>query len=276
MKDDQAAGHGLKSLDTALGVLAQMTRYPAPQSLSVIAKDAGMTPSKVHRYLASFVQAGLVKQEGRSGRYGIGPEALQLGVCAIAQHDFVETAADGLAELVQGTGMTALLSVWANDGATVVRWERGVTPTDTAIGLGSTLPLLNSATGHAFLAWAPQNAVTAAVERQLKQLGTTNLKQMSAPTNKKELLQLIQQTRERGYAKALGDFIPGLVAVAAPILDWQNEAQAVITLVGVNPEATNPESETARKLLDYCQMRSMNGDRTDADDDSVPSLETKR
>lgn len=261
LKDDQTAGQGLKSLDTALGVLALMAKYPAPQSLSAIAKDAGMTPSKVHRYLASFVQAGLIKQEGRSGRYGIGPEALQLGVSAIAQHDFVNDAADKLAGLVQETKMTALLSVWANEGATVVRWERGATPTDTAIGLGSTLPLLNSATGHAFLAWAPQSAVMVAAGKQLKLLGTTNLKRMSAPTNKMELLELIQQTRERGYAKAVGDFIPGLVAVAAPILDWQNEAQVVITLVGVNPEETNPESKTARELLAFCQGMSVNSNK---------------
>ncbi|MEM8789407.1 MAG: IclR family transcriptional regulator [Pseudomonadota bacterium] len=256
MKDDASHGQGLKSLDTALGVLALMARYPAPQALSDIARDAGMTPSKAYRYLASFVQAGLVKQEGRSGRYGIGPEALRLGVAAIAQHDFVSDAAEGLADLVADTGMTALLSVWANEGGTVVRWERGATPTDTATGLGTTLPLLNSATGHAFLAWAPAAIVKATAEKQMRQLAKNPAARAAAPTTKAELTKLIEDVRARGYASAVGNFIPGLVAVAAPILDWQGEAQAVVTLVGVDPDATRTDSATTKALLSYSTRKS--------------------
>lgn len=257
MKDDHASGQGLKSLDTALGVLALVARYNAPQTLSAIASDCGMSPSKVHRYLASFVQAGLIKQEGRSGRYGIGPEALQLGVMAIAQHDFVENAAHGLAELVSETGMTALVTVWANEGATVVRWKRGPTPTDTAIGLGTTMPLLNSATGHVFLAWAPEAAISEVAKRQMRLLARNPLGRESAPTTKAELDALIKETRARGYASVAGKYIPGLVAVAAPILDWQGEAQAAVTLVGIDPETTRAESKVVSQILAFCETRSL-------------------
>ncbi len=257
MKDDQTNGPGLKSLDTALGVLALVARYDTPQTLSAIAGDCGMSPSKVHRYLASFVQAGLIKQEGRSGRYGIGPEALQLGVTAIAQHDFVEHAADGLADLVSETGMTALVTVWANEGATVVRWKRGPTPTDTAIGLGTTMPLLNSATGHVFLAWAPKTAILDVARRHMRVVARHPLGREGAPTTKSELDALIKETRARGFATVAGNFIPGLVAVAAPILDWQGEAQAAVTLVGIDPEATRTDSKVVSQLMTFCQERSL-------------------
>ena len=150
MSDENGHGQGLKSLDTALGVLARLAALNGPQTLTEIGRTCDMPPSKVHRYLASFVAAGLVRQEGRSGRYDLGPAAMQLGLAALARHDFVNAAADGLPDLSADTGMTVLLSVWANQGATVVRWERGVTPTDTSMGLGTTLPLLNSATGRVF------------------------------------------------------------------------------------------------------------------------------
>ncbi|MFS4580182.1 IclR family transcriptional regulator [Phaeobacter sp. C3_T13_0] len=257
MTDDQSSGQGLKSLDTALGVLALVARYNAPQTLSTIASDCGMSPSKAHRYLASFVQAGLIKQEGRSGRYGIGPEALQLGVTAIAQHDFVDDAADGLADLVDETGMTALVTVWANEGATVVRWKRGPTPTDTAIGLGTTMPLLNSATGHVFLAWAPKAAMLDVAKRQMRLLARNPLGRDSAPTSKAELDTLIKKTRARGFAAVTGYYIPGLVAVAAPILDWQGEAQAAVTLVGIDPEATRADSQAVSQILAFCEKRSL-------------------
>lgn len=218
-----------------------MARFNGPRTLSDIARNCDMPPSKIHRYLSSFVQAGLVKQEGKSGRYDIGPEAMQLGLAAIARHDFVNNAADGLSDLCSETRMNILLSVWANEGATVVRWERGTTPTDMSMGLGTTLPLLNSATGRAFLAWAPVKAVAGARETQLRRAARNpNITPDLTPT-RAGIAEMVKRTRDRGFACVEGKFIPGLVAAASPILDWQNEAQAVITLVGVDPDSIAPE-----------------------------------
>lgn len=257
MSEDNGQGQGLKSLDTALGVLALMARFNGPRSLSDIARECNMPPSKIHRYLASFVHAGLVKQEGRSGRYDIGPEAMQLGLAAIARHDFVNYAADRLNELCNETGMTVLLSVWANEGATVVRWERGTTPTDTSMGLGTTLPLLNSATGRAFLAWAPEKAVENAKETQLRRASRNPSIIPDLTPTKAGISEMVKKTRERGFASVEGKFIPGLVAAAAPVLDWQYEAQAVITLVGVDPAAIAPGATAVEALLAYCRDRSV-------------------
>lgn len=257
MSDEKNPGQGLKSLDTALGVLARLTRLNGPQTLTDIAKECGMSSSKVHRYLASFVQAGLVKQEGRSGRYDIGPEAMQLGMAAIARHDFVNHAADGLPELSAQTGMTVLLSVWANQGATVVRWERGATPTDTSMGLGTTLPLLNSATGRVFLAWGQPRVINPVRDAQLRRLARQPAHLIDVPATKSGLDDLTKRTRARGFASVEGKFIPGLVAVAAPVLDWQNEVQAAVTLVGTDPEAIVPGSEPSETLLAFCDAKSV-------------------
>jgi DNA-binding IclR family transcriptional regulator len=60
-----------------------------------------------------------------------------------------------------------------------------------------------------------------------------------------------------GYSSVDGRFIPGLVAIAAPILDWQNEAQAVITLVGTDPTTTLPGSSQVATLLAFCKAQSV-------------------
>lgn len=246
-------GSGLKSLDAALEVLTFMARQNGPLTLSEIGRNCGMPLSKVHRYLASFVHAGLARQEGRSGRYDLGPEAMQLGLAALARNDFVNRAADGLPDLAHKTSMTVLLAVWANEGATVVRWERGVTPTVTSMGLGTTLPLLNSATGRVFLAWAPKPTIENARDNELRR-ATRNpaLLPDTAPT-KTAIAELARQIRERGFASVDSQFIPGLVAAAAPILDWQGEAQAAVTVFGVDPKAILPDSPAVKALLEYCR-----------------------
>ncbi|MCB1340912.1 MAG: IclR family transcriptional regulator [Pseudooceanicola sp.] len=234
--DEDGAQGGLQSLDAALALLLRLAQAPSAQSLSDLARAAGMPPSKAHRYLASFAHAGLVRQAGRSGKYDLGPAALDLGLAALARLDFVNRAADRLADLVAETGLTALLCVWSENGPVVIRWERSSRHMVTALGLGSTLPLLNSATGRVFLAFAPP-ALTAG--------------RLAVEGGGGEALRA--RTRADGYASVTGDLIPGLAAIAAPVLDWQGEAQASVTLIDTDPARAAPESPALAALLRFCK-----------------------
>lgn len=248
---------GIQSLDAALRLLGTVAEFQEPVTLSELARTCKMPPSKVHRYLSSFLKAGLIAQTGRSGKYLLGPGMLQLGLAALGRHDFVNFAADGLADLCADTGMTALLSVWGNGGATVVRWERAASPTVTSMGLGTTLPLLNSASGRAFLAWAPQAAIKAACETELRRIRKNPTIAPDLAPSADGVAEIVKEIKRRGYSFVEGKFIPGLVAIAAPILDWQNEAQAVVTLIGTDPEAVKPGSDSVRQLVDFCMAKSV-------------------
>ena len=125
-----------------------------------------MPVSKVRRYLAAFVRAGYVRQNGKSGTYDLGPASRHLGLSAIARHDLVNAAADALSDLAHATGLTALLAVWGSRGATVVRWERAPSLIATSFGLGTTLPLLTSATGQVFLAYSPPQAIASCLSAE--------------------------------------------------------------------------------------------------------------
>jgi DNA-binding IclR family transcriptional regulator len=258
MKDGYQ-GNGIKSLESALAVLVHLSRQGGAVTLTDIARGCDMSPSNVHRYMATFIQAGLVKQEGKSGRYDLGLGALELGLAAIARHDFVNSAADGLSQLTADTGMTALLSVWGNDGATVVRWERGASPTVTSIGLGTTLPLLRSATGRVFLAWGPAAAIATTREAEMRRAARQPSLIPDFEPTKAGLNHLVAAVREHGFASVDGRYIPGLVAAAAPILDWQGEAQAAITLVGTDPATITRSSDQIGAILEFCSGRSVNG-----------------
>jgi DNA-binding IclR family transcriptional regulator len=248
---------GIQSLDAALRLLNTVVEFQEPVTLSELSRACRMPPSKVHRYLSSFAKAGLIAQTGRSGKYLLGPGAMQLGLAAIGRHDFVNVAADGLSDLCADTGMTALLSVWGNGGATVVRWERAVSPTVTSMGLGTTLPLLTSASGRAFLAWAPPASIRAVRDVELRRIKKNPSIAPDLKPTAEGIAELVRQTKAREYASVEGKFIPGLVAIAAPILDWQNEAQAVVTLIGTDPEAIKPTSEPVNQLIAFCKEKSV-------------------
>ena len=252
-KNGDGQSGGIQSLDGALRLLGVMAERRSAVSLSELARQCRMPPSKVHRYLASFQHAGLVEQAGRSGKYDLGPAAITLGLSALARHDFVNSASDHLPDLCTESGLTTLLSVWGNQGVTVVRWERAASPMVTSMGLGTTLPLLNSATGRAFLAWAPPSPIQAIRDAEMRHARKNPAIATDLDPTAAGIRTLVEKVRARGYAWVDGKFIPGLVAIASPILDWQGEAQAVVTLIGTDPAIIEPGSDAVRRLTAFCK-----------------------
>ncbi len=253
---DRAAG-GIQSLDAALKLLKCLSESGQAMTLTELARAATMPPTKAHRYLASFVAAGLVEQRERSGRYDLGPEALALGLSALGRIDSVNRTADALPGLVAETGMTALLSVWGNQGPTVVRWERAASVFVTSLGLGTTLPLLNSATGRICLAYLPEAVTAAQVDREMRAAGSRRDAFCDLTLTSAGIRSLVDTVRAAGFASVDGRFIPGLAAIAAPVLDWQGDAVCVVTLIGTDAAITAPNSAEVRALTAFCRGLSV-------------------
>jgi DNA-binding IclR family transcriptional regulator len=212
---------GIQALDTALIVLRALIEFQGSAALVDIARAVSMPSSKVHRYLASFAHAGLVRQAARSGRYELGPVAASLGIAALGRSDFVNQAAEELSDLADQTGVTVLLTVWGNNGATVVRWCRAPSPMVTSFGLGSTLPLLTSSSGRAFLAYLPRNMTAACLHLEIERAMQTGLSWPDLDLSAEGINRLAASVRKEGFATVDGRFVPGLRAAAAPILNWQ-------------------------------------------------------
>jgi DNA-binding IclR family transcriptional regulator len=244
---------GIQSLDAALLVLRVLARATGPASLTEIARAAGMSVSKVHRYLASFTRAGLVRQTQRLGLYDLGKEALELGLAALARFDLVDRAAERLEELVERTGAAALVAVWGTHGPTIVRWEPTASFVITSLGLGTTLPLLSSATGHVFLAFSSPRLVAERLRDERKRARALGLRWPDLdPSSDASLRSLVARVRGDGYAHVDGRFIPGLHAVSAPIRNGQREAEAAITLTSGDRRILEPDGPTLSRLLEVC------------------------
>ncbi len=262
MRDETAstedAPGGIQSLDAALRVLKALSAQPGATGVSELARTCGMPVSKVHRYLSSFAHAGLVQQNGRSGTYDLGPAARELGLAAIARNDIVNAAGDHLAELPRRTGLTALLAVWSEGGPTVVRWERAASPVVTSFGLGTTLPLLSSATGRAFLAFLPRHLTDALAAIELGRAAHNRALLTDIRTDGPDRLSdLVAEIRGSGMASVDGRYIPGLAALAAPVLNWQGEVEAVVTLIGTDPLMVKAESTARVELRVFCDRNSV-------------------
>lgn len=247
---------GIQALDAALQVLRAMATFDGPVALVDLARAVAMPSSKVHRYLASFIHAGFVRQTTRSGRYELGPFAASLGVAALGRSDFVNQTAEALSDLADQTGMTALLTVWGTQGATVVRWCRAPSPIVTSFGLGSSLPLLTSASGRVFLAWLPRPVTMARLSLEVEWAAEAGLAWPDLDLSPPSVERLIDRIRTLGFAAIDGRFVPGLRAIAAPVTNWQGEAEAAVTLISTSDQIMAPEHPAVRRLLEFAAAHS--------------------
>lgn len=226
---------GVQSVEIGIRLLAALAVGGRGMALSELAGVAKMSPAKVHRYLASFVETGMVEHR-RNGFYDLGRRAAEIGVAAIGRVDVVNRAADRMADLVDRTGATAMLSVWGTGGPTVVRWERTNPPLVTALGVGSVMPILRSATGLVFLSWLPERLVLA------RALAEGGLASEAAFSDLRETM------RKHFVITAEQSFIPGLYALAAPVLDLQQQAAAAVTLISMDGRLVDPDSPARAAL----------------------------
>lgn len=250
-EDDPYRSKGVQSVEVGMRVLRAFCSASGPMTLKEISHKTSFPPAKVHRYLASLVAAGMVDHR-RTGTYDLGPAAAEIGIAALARVDPVNRAADALPALVDRLGHTAMLSVWGSAGPTVVRWERARPPLVTALGVGAVLPLMTSATGLVFLCWGPDRLLPPTLSE----------------TERAQVLAQKTDMRAAGLAEAEETFIPGLFALAAPVLDMQGEAVAAVTLISTDNDLVAPHSEARRVLKEVfpSQRPSVGGEKAVSQD----------
>lgn len=229
---------GIQSVEIGLRVLSSVVGFPGPTSLSAIAQEASLSPSQTHRYLSSLIAAGMVKQEGRSGLYDLDSEAIRIGLAALARLDIFAQADQTFSQFARETGRTCLIAVWGDVGPTIVRWFPGSPPVVTSLAIGSTLPLVHSATGHVFLAFGDESAIAA-------HLGKLD-------RSAKEVEAIRQEVRRACSARVAGDLIPGLRAMSAPVFDLQGRLALVATALASGSVDPAEDAATTIALAKVC------------------------
>jgi DNA-binding IclR family transcriptional regulator len=211
---------GIQSVEIGVRVIEALRTSDGPLTLSELARRSGVPASNCHRYLVSFTRTGFIVQNPLTTRYDFGPALLQAGLAAMSRLDPIQIGNEALAELVQRTEKSALLAVWTDRGAVIVRWLSGREVVRTNLSIGSTMPLLTSATGSVFLAYLPR--------LQTKDIADREHKAGAEDPNK-----IVERVRATGLGQVIDRHIPGLSAASAPILDNNGEAAAALSLVGL-------------------------------------------
>lgn len=213
-----------------------------------------MVAAKAHPYLVSFCKIRLVEQNPRTGRYQLGALALRLGLAGLAQSPALRRAEEALGPFKQKVQHTVALAVWGQLGPTIVQLSAVDFPLETNLRVGSVMSMVSTATGRVFATYMQPTVTERLVEIELQRLALASADQA---LEKARLMKEIAETRTRGMARAMGNPIPGVNALAAPILGANGHLDLVVLVFGreENFDARWGGS-IATALADYCSAVS--------------------
>jgi DNA-binding IclR family transcriptional regulator len=221
---------GIQSVEVGTRLLLELARHVTPMALRDLARATGMSTGKAHPYLVSYLKLGFVMQDA-SGRYELGPLALQLGLARLKRLDPVREAAPLIADLAEGTGQSVGLAVWGNQGPTIVRLEEPVHPMHVNLRIGSVMALASTATGRLFAAFMPPKVVEQALADNTAHRGG-----QEAAAVRAQLEPMLAETRLHGLSRSIGQPIAGIDAFCAPVFD--SSGLLVMGITAMGPSAT--------------------------------------
>jgi DNA-binding IclR family transcriptional regulator len=238
---------GIQSVEVSAALLRALAETSGPMTLTSLAKQARMSLSKAHKYLASFIRIGLVRQDSVSGRYMLGRFAAELGFAAMRNIDVVEIAQETLDSLRDRLDTTAALSVWGSQGPTVVRKALNLQPVSLLVQLGTVTPLLTSSTGRVFAAYLDRRKTKTMIDRELAdRKGAAARSGLRTIADVEKLLTKVQRD---GIAVAVGLMHPGVIGMSAPVFDIDGDIIATINLAGMDGVLDTRPQSVARRVL---------------------------
>lgn len=228
-KEDKTQ-RAVQAIEVGGRLLLALADSQTPLTLRDLASRSGLPASRAHPYLVSFGKLGLIEQEFETGRYALGPAALQLGLTCLHQLDPVRVALPIAERLAASTGHAVAVAIWGNFGPTIIRMIDAREPLHVSMRAGTVMSMLGTATGRAFAGIMTDERIEKAMASAL---GDPADRKAPLPKLKaKDLREAAAELRDHGVTRAEGKPIPGVNAFSAPALDHEGNPAVVITALG--------------------------------------------
>jgi DNA-binding IclR family transcriptional regulator len=229
----------VKSVDRALAILRAFDHRSSRLTIQEIAARARVPRPSVYRFIKTLMRHDFVVEVDETGQrsYTVGPAILELGRVGMGEGDLRRCAIAVMRMLAEKTGESIYLSVRQGNRAICIEAVDSATPLRYGGRVGFAYPLY---------AGSPK-VILAYLEPSLRDhiIKTLELKPLTRNTidNRRDLLRRLEEIRRRGYEVSHGEIFAGTKAIAAPILDEDGHALAVLSMGA--PEERVPRAKEA-------------------------------
>ncbi len=223
------------SVEKAFNILECFTNNSQELGVTEIAQKMSMNKSVVYRMLATMVALDVLQQNSENEKYRLGLKLFELGQRVSINKNFIHKARPYMEDLVKHADETAHLAIYRNKQVYFLDKVEG--PHDLQINtqVGSTKQLYCTGLGKIMLAFGEPNYKETIQKIKLESITENTI------TKKSKLLLEIQKIQKNGFALDMEENEVGLICVAVPVFNSNNEFIAAISNSG--PTARFNESK---------------------------------
>jgi IclR family KDG regulon transcriptional repressor len=247
-EDEERSGNSefIQSVVITGQIIEALAAAGQPMRLTALANQLGEPKAKMHRHLSTLKHLGFVDQDAKTETYRLGLKLVYIGHSAIDQFDLRRLAEPYMSRLRDLTRQTVVLSTPASGDAIINAVVESPNLVTISVRLGYRLPAHASAQGRLNLAFAPPAVQQRILARKLQAFTPRT---MVDPVKLRERL---TQIRQQLFDVSMDETLLGISAVAAPILNFDNELVGAIAIVGTTQDVHEPVDPEQLKLLRAC------------------------
>ncbi|MDN4492687.1 IclR family transcriptional regulator domain-containing protein [Ureibacillus aquaedulcis] len=249
----------VQSLDRGLQVLQSFTTENQLLSVSEVASITGLSRPTARRILLTLEYLGFVF--ANHGKYALTPKIVTLSNAYLsAQSSSWQFAIPFMQNFANTTGESSSISILDGDKIIYVARVSKKRIMSINLDIGSQLPAFATSMGQVLLAHLPEGEL----REILKDLNLVKFTENTVES-KEELITILKDVQEKGWAGVDQQFENGLRSIAVPIINQQGKVVAAINC-SVHAGRVSTEElrnnflpllkETSRKIGDLCPIRS--------------------
>jgi DNA-binding IclR family transcriptional regulator len=224
---------GTQAVMRAISLLKYFSDEQPEWGLTELAEKCGLNKTTTFRLLTALESEALVARGLDGDRYRLGPSLITLGGVAIRSNDLRTLCRPELKALAAAVNETASLELLTGSEVLILDEVLGERVMTGSQAIGTRWPAHATSTGKAILAHLPPTELELILQEPRPPLTPHTL------TDRALLLGDLAATRARGYAIANEEMEIGLVAVAAPLFNYDGEVVGAISLAGPRVRLTS-------------------------------------
>jgi DNA-binding IclR family transcriptional regulator len=210
----------------ALSVLWSFSRENPSWGVNELSRQLGLNKSMVSRLLATLGEQRLVEQNPETEKFQLGVGVLELAGVLLSQLDLRRGAESAMRRLGAATRETVNLAILDRNRVVLIDQVLSPDPVRYVGWIGEPQPLYCASPGKVFLAFSDPELLVGVIAEGLERHTATTIVDPAAL--ERDLL----ETRHRGYATNLGEFVESAHGVAAPIWRYPHTLAGALAVAG--------------------------------------------
>jgi IclR family transcriptional regulator, KDG regulon repressor len=213
-------------------------------SASELSRELNISKSTLSGLLITLERHGLVQRDPLTRRVRLGLALVELAASVSSGVDVREIARLHLVRLCRQSGETAILHLVSGDDVSIAERAEADTQLKVVAPLGTRLPRFAGSVAKVLLA-ALEPGESEAIVRGSK-LTTFTPRSIVDPD---AYLEQLAQTRRRGYARENEEYLVGVSAVSAPVINREGRTIGTISVACVKTRARDRLHELAEPVM---------------------------